>query len=142
MAEALRTLLVLDNQGKATRVLRELTTAGYEPLQVWVRSSRPLGNALRHRSWDLLIADSGLWTELRRRDPALQQMQPGLPVLLIGEGDDPEAASETVAWGALEALVPAVRRLLAGQAERDQGRPRRKTGACWAARAFLRRYYA
>jgi len=50
MAEALRTLLVLDNQGKATRILRELATAGYEPLQVWVKSNRPLSNALRHRT--------------------------------------------------------------------------------------------
>ena len=128
MAEALRTLLVLDNQGKATRVLRELTTAGYEPLQVWVRSSRPLGNALRHRSWDLLIADSRLWRELNHRDPKLQHMQPGLPALMISEEGDPQPADpqpgqplETVAWGALEALAPAVRRLLAGQAEREPG---------------------
>ena len=146
MAETLRTLLVLDNQGKATRVLRELTTAGYEPLQVWVRSSRPLGNALRHKSWDLLIADSGLWTELRRRDPALQQMQPGLPVLLIGERDDPKTASETVAWGALEALVPAVRRLLAGQAAPTWEAPTEPAAEIGnrlgRARDFLRRYYA
>jgi diguanylate cyclase (GGDEF)-like protein len=153
MAEALRTLLVLDTQGKATRVLRELTTAGYEPLQVWVKSSRPLGNALRHRSWDLLIADSRLWKELNHRDPKLRQMQPGLPALLIAEGAEPEPADpqpgqplETVAWGALEALAPAVRRLLAGpagQAESAEAVPAAGSESLLSrTRNVLRRYYA
>jgi diguanylate cyclase (GGDEF)-like protein len=151
MGEALRTLLVLDNQGEATRVLSELSTAGYDPLQVWVRSGRPLSNALRHQSWDLLIADSDLWRELSRRDPKLQQMQPGLPALLIAEGTDPEPPDplpdhplETVAWSRLEALAPAVRRLLAGQAgraEQLEAAPASAEGVLpGRARAFLRRY--
>ncbi len=152
MGEALRTLLVLDNQGKATRILRELTTAGYEPLQVWVKSCRPLANALQHRSWDLLIADSRLWKDLSRQEPRLQQMQPGLPVLLIGEQADPAQAEampgqplETVTWATLEALAPAVRRLQAGQA--GQAEPARETpvegieSLLDRARDFLRRYY-
>ncbi len=148
MSEALRTLLVLDNQGKATRVLSELSSAGYDPLQVWVKSGRPLSNALRHQSWDLLIADSRLWTELIRRDPKLQQMQPGLPALLLAEGTDPQPPDpqpghplETVAWSGLEALAPAVRRLLAGQAEPAEAAPAvARNGLLSSARAFLRRY--
>ncbi len=153
MGEALRTLLVLDNQGKATRVLSELSSAGYDPLQVWVKSGRPLSNALRHRSWDLLIADSGLWRELNRRDPKLKQMQPGLPALLIGEGTDPDPPDpqpgyplETVAWSGLEALAPAVRRLLIGQpgqpgqAEQAEEAPAGKDDLLSSTRAFLQRY--
>ncbi len=151
MGEALRTLLVLDNQGKATRVLGELSTAGYDPLQVWVKSGRPLANALRHRSWDLLIADSRLWRELNRRDPKLRQMQPGLPALLLAEGTDseppdpqPDHPMETVPWSGLEALGPAVRRLLvgqAGQAEPAEAAPAARNGLN-DTRAFLRRYLA
>ena len=151
MAEALRTLLVLDTQAKAARVLRELTIAGYEPLQVWVKSGRSLMNALRHRSWDLLIADSLLWKELNRRDPRLQQMQPGLPALLIAEEADPEQAnpnrpgaeqSGLLAWSELEALAPVVRRLLAGQAEVVEDAPAaRSESLLGRAAAFLRLYY-
>ena len=151
MAEALRTLLVLDNQAKAARVLRELTVAGYEPLQVWVKSGRSLSNALRHRSWDLLIADSLLWKELNRRDPRLQQMQPRLPALLIAEEADPEQAnpnrpgaeqSGLLAWSELEALASVVRRLLAGQAEVVEEAPAaRSESPLGRAAAFLRRYY-
>jgi diguanylate cyclase (GGDEF)-like protein len=151
MGEALRTLLVLDTQGKATRVLSELTFAGYEPLQVWVKSSRALKNALRHRTWDLLIADSRLWSELNRRDPRLQQMQPGLPTLQIADEEDleqvvPKRPAEeqagSLAWSQLEALTPAVRRLLAGQAEQVEAAPEaRSDNLLDRTAAFLHRYY-
>jgi diguanylate cyclase (GGDEF)-like protein len=151
MGETLRTLLLLDTQGKATRVLRELALAGYEPLQVWVKSGRALRNALRHRTWDLLIADSRLWSELNGRDPRLQQMQPGLPALLIADEAGPEQAlprgpateqAGSLAWSGLEALGPAVHRLLGGQAEPLEAVPaERGEGPLARAASFLRQYY-
>jgi diguanylate cyclase (GGDEF)-like protein len=151
MGEALRTLLLLDTQGKATRVLRELALAGYEPLQVWVKSGRSLKNALRHRTWDLLIADSRLWSELSGRDPKLQQMQPGLPALLIADETGPEQAlvkgpgteqAGSLAWSGLEALGPAVRRLLGGQAEQLEAAPAARGERLLGHTAsFLRRYF-
>ena len=58
MAEALRTLLVLETPSKASRILHELTEAGYAPRHSRVRSRRSLRSALRNRSWDLLVADA------------------------------------------------------------------------------------
>ena len=141
MAETLRILLAVETEKKAARVLRELSDGGYATRHTRVKSLRPLKSALQRGSWDLIIADSRLWNILNMRDSRLLGDQPDLPVVLITEGADAALQAEnSVRWGELAGLVPAIRTLLAKRAPPES--PLAPGNRWERARAFLQSYLA
>ena len=140
MAEVLHTLLVLETEQKAARVLRELVDGGYATRHTRVKSLRSLKSALLRGSWDLIIADSRLWQVMGLQEPRLLDDPAGLPTFLLTEEADAELGTKNaIRWDKLEELAPAVRSLLAQRARSQYQKA--PANLLQRLRSFLRSYF-
>jgi two-component system NtrC family sensor kinase len=119
MAEALRLLLVEDDEDTTLLMRKALERAGHA-----VRSCRTAADALlclRHGNYDLALLDQHLW-DMTGLD-LLQLMARegiGTPAVLVTGQDDEQLAARAFQVGALDFIVKDVQLLLTGLPQRVQ----------------------
>jgi signal transduction histidine kinase len=121
----LRLLLIDDSDVDVERLLRKLTSGGYDPVSIRVENAQALSRAMLYGTWDLAVCDYSM-PEFSGAE-ALRQVKasnPQLPFLFVSGTLPPEKARELQAQGAagvlskdnLESVVPAVELILRAKA--------------------------
>ena len=123
--ERLRLLLIDDSDVDAERLLRTLSSGGYDPVSIRVENAQALSRAMLYGTWDLAVCDYSMPNFSGAE--ALRQVKasnPQLPFLFVSGTLPAEKARELQAQGAagvlskdnLEHVVPAVERILKAKA--------------------------
>ena len=132
MSKPLRVLIVEDSEDDAELVLRELRSGGYEPLSERVDTHKAMADALKKKTWDVIICDysmphfNGLQALKLLLSSALD-----IPCIIVSGTIGEDTAVELMKAGAndyvmkknLQRLAPAIEREL-GDAEIRRERKR------------------
>lgn len=131
MSDALRVLIVEDNEDDATLLLMELRRGGFDPRPTRVETPGELRDALRAGAWDIVISDYSLPRFAAPEALAVvQESGVEVPFIIVSGTVNEElavdslkrGASDFVSKGNLTRLNPAVRRELAAQIEHRERR--------------------
>jgi len=119
--QALRVLLVEDNEDDAILLVARLRRAGFEVVSERVETPQALDTALSHGSWDLILSDYKLpsFSGIAALE-LVQSRKIDVPFFIISGTIDDETASSAMRAGAqdylskdrLDRLIPAVEREL------------------------------
>jgi two-component system, sensor histidine kinase and response regulator len=125
----LRLLLIDDSEADAERLLRELLSAGYDPISMRVENAQALSRALQDGSWDLAVCDYSMPTfsgadALRK----VKEKDPTLPFLFVSGTLPVDLARKLQADGAagvvskdnLASFLPAIELILNGKQSRAE----------------------
>lgn len=120
----LRLLLIDDSEADTERLLRKLSSGGYEPVSVRVENAQALSRALLYGSWDLAVCDYSMpgfngGDALR----IVQAKDPALPFVFVSGTLPADLARKLEADGAagvvskdnLDSFLPAIEMILRGK---------------------------
>jgi signal transduction histidine kinase len=121
----LRLLLIDDSDVDAERLLRKLSSGGYEPVSIRVENAQALSRAMLYGTWDLAVCDYSM-PDFNGAE-ALRQVKaqnPQLPFMFVSGTLPDEKARELQEQGAagvlskdnLESFLPAVEMILKAKA--------------------------
>jgi signal transduction histidine kinase len=131
MAQALRVLVVEDNERDAALLLRELKRGGYEVEHIRVETADAMMEALENRQWDLIVSDYSMpHFSAHGALDVLRQSEIDLPFIIVSGTIGEEAAVEAMRAGAHDfmpkgkftRLLPAIARELREAAMRAEHR--------------------
>ena len=131
MGEALRLLLVEDNENDAVLVVRELTRGGYDTTYERVWDAASMRSALERQRWDLVLSDHSMpQFSGRAALQVLRERDLDVPFIFVSGTIGEDAAVESMRMGAqdylnkanLRRLVPAIQRELREAASRRERR--------------------
>lgn len=117
MSQPLRLLMVEDSKDDADQVIGVLRPAGYEPIFELVDTPPSMREALEHKEWDLITANSTLSQFSAREALALaKELSPQAPFVVVTGDNDVDRAISLIRGGAkdyirkweLARLIPTV----------------------------------
>jgi signal transduction histidine kinase len=121
----LRLLLIDDSEADTERLLRKLSTGGYDPVSVRVENAHALSRALLYGSWDLALCDYSM-PGFSGADALkiVKAKDPKLPFIFVSGTIPTDMAQKLQAEGAagvvskdnLESFLPAVEMILSAKA--------------------------
>lgn len=120
----LRLLLIDDSEADTERLLRKLSSGGYEPVSVRVENAQALGRALLYGSWDLALCDYSM-PGFSGADALniVKAKNPHLPFIFVSGTLPADVARKLEAAGAagvvskdnLDSFLPAVEMILSAK---------------------------
>src|SRR6185436_3889567 len=117
----LRLLMIDDSEADTERLLRKLSSGGYEPVSVRVENAHALSRALLYGTWDLALCDYSMpgfsgadaLKLIKKKDPALPFIfVSGTIPADIARKLESEGAAGVVSKDNLDSFLPAVEKIL------------------------------
>jgi PAS domain S-box-containing protein/putative nucleotidyltransferase with HDIG domain len=122
MSKKLRVLIVEDSEDDAELVLRELRSGGYEPLSERIDTHTAMADALKKKTWDVIITDysmphfNGLQALKLLRSSALD-----IPCIIVSGKIGEDTAVQLMKAGANDYVMKGNLKRLASAIERELG---------------------
>jgi signal transduction histidine kinase len=129
----LRLLMIDDSEADTERLLRKLSSGGYEPVSVRVENAHALSRALLYGTWDLALCDYSMpgfsgadaLKLIKAKDPALPFIfVSGTIPASIAKKLEAEGAAGVVSKDNLESFLPAVEKILRAKSSPPPPPPR------------------